>query len=199
VKQLLYIEDNVVTQKMMRRHLEKIAAVSVAGTLAKARQLLASPKFDLVLADVNLPDGTSLDLVYELRARYSALQLPIVVVSAAMDTLLRAQAFRAGANECFAMPTRWTILLPALEQLLAAPYVGANENGALSVTWVEGKIDNRLWLYCPELDLRLVGTDLETLRSKMAERVRSAASEKNLPFVRGAKVTERLVDASPSA
>lgn len=194
VKRLLYIEDNPVTQRLLQRRLEQVAAVTTATSLAQARELLRGSTFELVIADVNLPDGISLDLVRELRKTHSPLQLPFILVSASMDQLLTVQALRAGANECFAMPTPWATFLAAVQRQLEAPHQRSNDLDAVAVTWVEGAVDDRLWLYSPELDLRLEGPDLELLRRTMSDQVRQALSGRaELPQVRCVQVTQRLV------
>lgn len=43
--------------------------IALTGTLSQARKMLAQKKFDLLILDVNLPDGSALDL---LRARVNA-------------------------------------------------------------------------------------------------------------------------------
>ena len=199
MKRILYIEDNSVTQKLVCRHLDRTANIITSKTLGEARVLLRDQSFDLMLADVNLPDGNSLDLVLELRGRYSATQLPVILVSASMDQLLRARALRAGANDCFPMPTPWASLLSAVEQMLHAPYVRPSESRAVAATLVEGAADNRYWVYSPELNLRLDGDSQEALRESMLQRLQSTvATRQRLPYISRVKLTERLVEAVPA-
>ena len=195
MKRILYIEDNPVTQKLMHRHLKALAAITVAATFKEGQLLLRDQTFDLVLADVNLPDGNALDLVRELRARYSPSQLPVILVSAAMDQLLKVQSLQAGANECFPMPTPWPILLGTVQRMLDCPYVRPNDFGAVAVTWIEGTAGDHFWVYCPELNLRLDGQDQGALREAMAEQVRNSARDNSrLEYVNQVKVTARLVE-----
>jgi DNA-binding NarL/FixJ family response regulator len=69
--QVLIVEDNPAA----REHLSRIAqatfggsaAISTAGDLEQARQQLASKTFGLLLLDLELPDGSGLDLLKELQ------------------------------------------------------------------------------------------------------------------------------------
>ena len=200
MKRVLYVEDNSVTRILVRRQLAPVAEILTAASLGEARMMLRGQAFDLVLADVNLPDGNSLDLVTELRSHYSPTQLPIILVSAGMDQRLRIRALHAGANDCFPMPTPWATLIEAVRQMLNHPYVQPNDLGVVAVTWVEGTIDNRFWLYCPELNLRLEGEALDIMRQTMEQRLQGAiAAGAGLPFVSRVRVSERLVEVGAEA
>jgi DNA-binding response OmpR family regulator len=195
MKRLLYIEDNPVMQKVVERQLVGLAEICKASTLNEGRLMLLDQKFDLLLADVYLPDGNSLALVWELRRRFTAEQLPIILVSASMDRLLTIRSLQAGANDCFPMPMSMSVLVGAVARMLDRSYVRPNDVGAVVVTCVEGTSGDRCWAYCPELNLRTEGEDSQAVREDMVRRVQSSVvASAVLPFVRGVKVTERLVE-----
>ena len=50
-----------------------------AASLTEARSQLAHGKYDLCLTDMRLPDGSGLDLVAEIGARYP--QLPVAMIT----------------------------------------------------------------------------------------------------------------------
>jgi PleD family two-component response regulator len=194
VKQILYIEDNAATQMMVARHLGSVAQLTVGASLGEARKLLSGRVFDLLLLDVYLPDGSSLELVSELRQRMTPQQLPVILVSSSMDQLLRAQAMRAGANDCFQMPVPWAVLTETVKKMLEEPYVRAGTEEAIAVTFVEGLAGNRGWIYCPELGVRLEGESAEQLRGEMMERLHEAQKRGvTFPFVRQVKVSQHLM------
>ena len=77
---ILYVEDNPRDADLVRRSLLGGSAPAqrfeIASTLAAARAALVEPlRFDLVLTDLNLPDGNGLELVAEIRQR----SLPLAV------------------------------------------------------------------------------------------------------------------------
>jgi PAS domain S-box-containing protein len=65
------------------------------GTLAEARTTLALRRHDVVLVDLNLPDSDGIDTLRGLLAESA---LPVVVMTAADDTLLAHRAMKAGAQ-----------------------------------------------------------------------------------------------------
>jgi CheY-like chemotaxis protein len=69
---LLLVEDHADTARVMSRLLRSWSYdVSTAGSVADALQSAASEHFDLVISDIGLPDGTGIDLMNDLRARYN--------------------------------------------------------------------------------------------------------------------------------
>ena len=84
IEKIVVVEDDVIVRKnleqQLRRHRYDVAAV---GTLAAAREYLAKDSFDLVFADVRLPDGEGTDLLRELQARP---EKPLVVIMTGFGT-----------------------------------------------------------------------------------------------------------------
>ncbi len=67
---ILLVEDHGVTVKMMKSLLaEEGHSVETAGDVATALELAGEQKFDLLLSDLGLPDGSGYDLMRELRRR----------------------------------------------------------------------------------------------------------------------------------
>ena len=55
-------------------------AVFRAGTLAEAEEILARERFSLLILDVNLPDGSGLELLKQLRQRGDS--VPVILLTA---------------------------------------------------------------------------------------------------------------------
>lgn len=53
--------------------------IALTGTLSQAREMLAQKKFDLLILDVNLPDGSALDLLREVRQGEA---VPVILLTA---------------------------------------------------------------------------------------------------------------------
>src|SRR5258708_1410882 len=65
--EILLVEDHEDTARALRRMLENAGyQVGYASTLASARDLAAKRRFQLVISDLGLPDGSGLDLMGEL-------------------------------------------------------------------------------------------------------------------------------------
>ncbi len=76
----------------------------VAATLAEARQALAIHDVDVALVDKNLPDGSGLDLVAELRAQRPFTESIVITGYASIDSAI--QALEAGAFDYLIKPFR---------------------------------------------------------------------------------------------
>ncbi len=93
---LLIIEDDVDQRELIREQVEdRFGRGTVVGVGAKADALkedLAS--FDLILTDYNLPDGTGMDVLMEVRSRCTT---PVIMVTGENVGETAAEAIRQGA------------------------------------------------------------------------------------------------------
>ena len=76
-------------------HESDLEVVAQAGSLAEARAAIGSVTIDAALIDLDLPDGSGLDLIGPLRRAYP--EAGIIVLSAAAHSRHRALAIEAGA------------------------------------------------------------------------------------------------------
>jgi len=77
---ILHVEDDPDLQKVVAAIVERQAEVEHAGDLAQAREMLGRQKFDLVILDLALPDGSGLDLLPTVGALSPP--TPVIVFSA---------------------------------------------------------------------------------------------------------------------
>ena len=97
---ILIVDDMQASLARLERLLREVvpgpqAHVRAAGDLAGARDLLLAGQFDLALVDMQLPDGTGIELIHWMRAHVPAVQA--VVVSAFAEEEAIFSALRAGA------------------------------------------------------------------------------------------------------
>jgi DNA-binding response OmpR family regulator len=76
--------------------------VTVAASVDAARQSLRQSSYDVVLLDLNLPDGSGLDVCAELRATHPA--LPILIVTARTDEDSAVESIERGADDYIRKP-----------------------------------------------------------------------------------------------
>jgi DNA-binding NtrC family response regulator len=99
---VLIVEDDVLLRRPMQAHLERLGAdVTAAGTVSEARTFAAELGFDFVLLDVNLPDGSGLDL---LRDKAFAAALGVIVMTADGGVGGAVEAMRLGALDYLVKP-----------------------------------------------------------------------------------------------
>jgi hypothetical protein len=75
---ILLVEDHIDTRRSMVRLLGRKHTVSDVGSVEAALKTARGQKFDLVISDLGLPDGSGLELMKQLREQYG---LPGVCLS----------------------------------------------------------------------------------------------------------------------
>jgi signal transduction histidine kinase len=118
---VLYVEDDPVNVEVMRALLQArpLITLEVATDLAAASMQIGRHTPDLVLLDMNLPDGEGLVLLQALREDPQHHDLPVVVVSAdAMDASV-GRAMQAGAQAYLSKPYNFDAALKEVDKLLA--------------------------------------------------------------------------------
>jgi DNA-binding NtrC family response regulator len=100
--EILVLDDDVMLRKRLVAHLRSAGAeVTEAGTLAEARRLLQSLRFEFALVDLHLPDGDALDL---LREGAFSENTGVVVMTALGGVQPAIEAMRFGAGDYLAKP-----------------------------------------------------------------------------------------------
>jgi len=113
--QILFVEDHKDTAWVLLRILKNAGfAVSHADSLTQARALAKSRRFDLVISDVGLPDGSGLDLMRGLRETQGV--TGIALSGFGMDGDVAASR-AAGFAEHLTKPVDWERLRSAIERL----------------------------------------------------------------------------------
>ena len=81
MKHILLLEDDAALGQGIRYALENDGVQVVLCTaLAQAQGILPGRDFDLLILDVNLPDGSGLDLLRDVRRRHS--RVPVILLTA---------------------------------------------------------------------------------------------------------------------
>src|SRR3954469_15413172 len=95
---VLLVEDERASALVIEQHLASIRSVrcltDVVGTLASARERLGRERYDLVLADLHLPDSAAADTIVAL---VRACDHPVIALTVDEDPELRRGAIDAGA------------------------------------------------------------------------------------------------------
>jgi PAS domain S-box-containing protein len=113
--QILFVEDHKDTACVLGRILKNAGFdVSHADSLIKARELAKSRRFDLVISDVGLPDGSGLDLMRGLRETQGLTGIALSGFGTDDDV---AASTTAGFAEHLTKPVDWERLRSAIERL----------------------------------------------------------------------------------
>jgi response regulator of citrate/malate metabolism len=99
------VEDDPVAAEAHRTYVDRLSGftcLGIAGTAARALQILGRQPVDLVLLDMNLPDGNGLDVVRRMRAAGN--QTDVVMVTAAREVAAVQAAARIGVVQYVLKP-----------------------------------------------------------------------------------------------
>jgi len=76
---ILHVEDDQDLVQVVQSMLHEVAQVEAASSLRRAREMLAAGVYELILLDINLPDGSGLDLIDQIKQ--AKLDTPVVIFS----------------------------------------------------------------------------------------------------------------------
>lgn len=114
---ILLVEDHEDTARVMRRVLEQAGyRVGYAPNIAAAKELAAQRRFQIVISDLGLPDGTGIQLMQDLNATQNL--AGIALSGFGMENDVTASK-AAGFAEHFTKPVDWEQLRRAIERLVA--------------------------------------------------------------------------------
>jgi two-component system, NtrC family, response regulator PilR len=117
---VLIIDDEADLRELVELTMVRMGlAVEVAGSVAAAKALIDSRKFDLCLTDMRLPDGEGLELVRYISARNS--DLPVAVITAYGNTENAVAALKAGAFDYVSKPISLDQLRTLVKSALQVP------------------------------------------------------------------------------
>lgn len=140
---VLLVEDEPRLAESLARGLRDAAhAVDTADTLAAARVKLELERYDAVILDVNLPDGSGFGLAAELRKR--AIPVPILMLTARDTVEDRVHGLDSGADDYLVKPFALAELLARVRALgRRAKMNGASESPLLAVADLELDLRSR--------------------------------------------------------
>ncbi len=91
---ILLIEDNKIDQMAFKRLIEDEKLpydCSIAGSVARAKLAIAAEKFDVIISDYSLGDGTAFDIFPLVK------DTPVIFVTGSGDEEIAVNAYKAGA------------------------------------------------------------------------------------------------------
>ncbi len=99
---ILLIEDEPLLGEAVATHLKKIHAVDWLQSLDAASEAMQTVAYDLLLLDLNLPDGHGLSLLRSVRQ--SGEPVPVIIITARDQIRDRIEGLNAGADDYVLKP-----------------------------------------------------------------------------------------------
>ncbi|MGC8744161.1 MAG: sigma-54-dependent transcriptional regulator [Verrucomicrobiia bacterium] len=103
IEKIIVLDDDIIIRKNLEQQLRALRYDVVScATIASAQEYLAKDSFDLLIADVRLPDGDARDLLQQLKSRPSS---PLVIMISGYGTVDSAiECMRNGAFDYLLKP-----------------------------------------------------------------------------------------------
>jgi len=102
--EVLCVEDHPACFRVLQDGLREFAEVRGAGSVQRALAELERCTPALLLLDLDLPDGDGMEVLDAVRRSARLNGLPVLVISAAADEAIFAEARRRGAEACLSKP-----------------------------------------------------------------------------------------------
>ena len=117
---VLVVDDNEMNRDMLARRLERKGyevhvAPSAHGLIERVKQ----NSLDLVLLDIEMPGISGLEALLTLRESYSAIELPVIMVTASDQSEDIVKALGMGANDYLTKPVDFAVALARIGTQLA--------------------------------------------------------------------------------
>ena len=128
---LLLADDSVTIQRVIELTFaeEGVEVVSV-GDGQHAIALLGAERFDIVLADANMPGKDGFDVASFVRSEPALSAIPVVLLTGAFDTVDEARVAAVGAAAVLVKPFEPQMVIAKVRELLSGPRTAAPAKAA---------------------------------------------------------------------
>ena len=195
---ILIIEDEPDIRRNLEYNLgrEGFNASSVA-TLDGAYEKINSKKFDLILLDLMLPDGSGLDFCKKIKSNSETEAIPVVILTAKDDEVDRVVGFELGADDYVTKPFSVRELILRVKAILKRSDTKTKEVVEVERQFGDLKIDvDSHEVHVDSQLIELTALEFRLLKELVDKRGRVQSRDQLLSEVWGynAEVTTRTVD-----
>ena len=195
---ILIIEDEPDIRRNLEYNLgrEGFNASSV-GSLDEAGEKLKSKKFDLILLDLMLPDGSGLDLCKKIKSNSETETTPIIILTAKDDEVDKVVGFELGADDYVTKPFSVRELILRVKAILKRSDTKTKEVVEVERQFGDLKIDvDSHEVHVDSQLIELTALEFRLLKELVDKRGRVQSRDQLLSEVWGynAEVTTRTVD-----
>lgn len=133
---ILIVDDDLDLSMLIQDMLEDNGYASLyAASIDEAYEVLTDNRCDLILLDINLPDGTGFTLCQELR---QSSQIPIIFASARTSEDDKVNGLDMGGDDYIAKPYSLKELMSRIRSILRRTYGSNDDKSELLVLNTEG-------------------------------------------------------------
>jgi DNA-binding response OmpR family regulator len=156
MKKILLVEDDLTLGEVLKSELLKEYQVTLSRTKREALESLKKDRFDLLILDIQLPDGTGLEIAESFQGENHP---HFLFLTAQSDPEVRLRGYEAGAEDFIPKPFHLKEVLLRVKHVLQAHVMAPTlelpqasvQLQSFSVHWKNGKID-----YPPVKDMMIL-------------------------------------------
>lgn len=132
---ILVIEDNPDITKIMKIMLEHAGYQIVAANLGQhGLDYLKQHDVDLVLLDIMMPEMDGFEVLKQIRAQHSMVQLPVIMSTAIADQESVVRALELGANDYVTKPINFPVIQARINAHIALKELAEKNREFVSIT-----------------------------------------------------------------
>ena len=137
---ILAVDDNFVNLRVLANILmTEPYHLQLATSAGEALELLGTKPWDLVIADVMMPQISGYELTRKIRERYSPSELPVLLLTARSEPSDMYAGFRAGANDYVTKPVDPMELKYRIQSLITLKQ-SVNERLRMEAAYLQAQI-----------------------------------------------------------
>jgi len=138
-QKILIVEDDAAVQRVLKTYLTAHGfAVEVAGSCQEGKDVFSRQRPDLAVIDYQLPDGTALSLLPQLRSADPSLAIVILTGFGSIELAVR--AIKEGADQFLTKPVELATLSIVLRRLIESRR-NSRQHAAGKTTRVRERVD----------------------------------------------------------
>ena len=201
MKRILLVEDDLTYARIVKNFLEKNGfSVDSTTKVKEAQQLLSNAKFDLIIADFRLPDGTGMELLQWSKSNFP--QTHVILITHYSDIRIAIKAMKLGAFEYITKPINPDELLATVKESLSEKLTSSlsvqesvtqksqsitpatiKNNYVVGTSMEAEKLEKHIQLVAPtDLSVLVLG-ETGTGKELISKRIHDFSARKNGPFI----------------
>jgi two-component system response regulator HydG len=185
---ILIIEDDLTFSQILEGFLQKHQHQPTAvHDVKKSLKLLSQERYDLLLVDYRLPDGTGLDVLAEVREKGAT--VPVIIMTSFNDVRTAVKSIHMGAFDYITKPVNPDELLMLIENALGKPKVESPKTATQHADTIKGtsetadKLYEHISLVAPTDMSVVIQGESGTGKEYAARTLHLQSKRKNNPFV----------------